>query len=484
MEQSTVLADRYELVERIGRGGMGTVHRAVDHRLRRTVAVKTLSAGMAAHGEFRSRFQREAHAAAALNHPAVATVHDVGEELDGADPVLFLVMEYVDGTTLAELVRRGPLPVQQAVNVVCEVLDALAHSHEHGIVHRDIKPGNVMLTRAGTAKVLDFGIAKALSEAATRVTSTGVAVGTPAYLSPEQINGADIDPRCDVYAVGCLLHELLTGAPPFTGESPFVVMHQHLAKDPVPPSQRDPRLPAALDPVILRALSKDRADRFPNAAAMRLALTEALGGTAAAETRTAVGHATAPPTPPASSPGVPRGLRPSLRPLLSFDGAIGILGCLLAVLSARSHTIEVHHFARVSLLAAAMGTAALFWSPRLACALGWAPVAEVIATQSELRRAYVGWDTDIALIALLLALSAALCLTSSLRTAPGGAVAMVAFWLTGTAALWFFLDDLDKIAAFYALILVVTLATCAQEVKDRARRAPSPAARSGAGRTG
>ncbi|MFG2255375.1 protein kinase domain-containing protein [Streptomyces mirabilis] len=271
MEHRT-LGQRYELVEQLGQGGMGTVHRAVDHRLRRTVAVKTLSAELVRQPQFLARFQREAHAAAALNHPGVATVYDVGEDAVDGFAVPYLVMEYVEGRTLAQVLGDGPLPTEQAVDAAGQVLEALRHSHGHGIVHRDIKPANVMFTRAGIAKVLDFGIAKALSEMATRLTGTGVAVGTPAYLAPEQIEGRDTDHRTDLYAVGCLLYELLTGRPPYTGESPFSVMHQHLAQEPVPPSRLRPGLPPGVDAVVLRALHKRREDRFADAAEMKAEL--------------------------------------------------------------------------------------------------------------------------------------------------------------------------------------------------------------------
>lgn len=273
--ENRILGQRYELVEQLGHGGMGTVHRALDHRLRRTVAVKTLSAELALQPEFLSRFQREAHAAAALNHPGVATVHDVGEDASGGVAEPYLVMEYVEGTTLSHVLKGGALAPDRAVDVVGQVLEALEHSHRHAIVHRDIKPANVMLAGTGRIKVVDFGIAKALSEVATRLTGTGVAVGTPAYLAPEQIKGGDTDHRTDLYAVGCLLYELLTGRPPYTGDSPFSVMHQHLTADPVPPSRLRPDLPPALDAVIAQALHKDPKNRFADAAAMRTALTAA-----------------------------------------------------------------------------------------------------------------------------------------------------------------------------------------------------------------
>ncbi|MCZ1008934.1 protein kinase [Streptomyces lydicus] len=332
MEHRT-LGQRYELVEQLGHGGMGTVYRAVDHRLRRTVAVKTLSAELALQPEFLTRFQREAHAAAALNHPGVATVHDVGEDASGGVAEPYLVMEYVEGRTLSQVLKDGALPVAQAVDLTGQVLDALEHSHRHAIVHRDIKPANVMLTGSGKAKVVDFGIAKALSEAATRLTGTGVAVGTPAYLAPEQINGGETDHRTDLYAVGCLLYELLTGRPPYTGDSPFSVMHQHLSAQPVPPSRLRPELPPAVDAVIVRALHKGREDRFASASTMHAALTEAARPTtppppAHTAARTPVrtptafdpaapGHAPAPwvtPLPvrphPATSPGNPPRRRP------------------------------------------------------------------------------------------------------------------------------------------------------------------------------
>ncbi|WP_336047364.1 protein kinase domain-containing protein [Streptomyces sp. CA2R101] len=509
-----MLGQRYELVEQLGHGGMGTVHRAVDHRLRRTVAVKTLSAELALQPEFLTRFQREAHAAAALNHPGVATVHDVGEDASGGAAEPYLVMEYVEGRTLSQVLRDGALPVAQALDLTGQVLDALEHSHRHAIVHRDIKPANVMVTGSGKAKVVDFGIAKALSEAATRLTGTGVAVGTPAYLAPEQINGGETDHRTDLYAVGCLLYELLTGRPPYTGDSPFSVMHQHLSAEPVPPSRLRPELPPAVDTVIVRALRKGREDRFASAATMHEALTEAARPTPlrtptafdpaapghaprtpAAPGHPAPGHATGEPHPPApaasasftptphpnstpnpsgsgpeASPPPPTRRRPArvvFRP--TAEGAVALLGCFLSLVISRTDMIEVGQFNRVALLAAVAGTVLLLWSARLACAVAWGPVAEAVAAWSELSRGTIGWETRYVIIALVLALVAALCLAAGYKDDHAGGFALVAFWFTALTAVWFFLDDLNKIGVFYVLLLGVTLAIGTHTLKSRTR---------------
>ncbi|GAO07401.1 serine/threonine-protein kinase [Streptomyces lydicamycinicus] len=497
-----MLGQRYELVEQLGHGGMGTVYRAVDHRLRRTVAVKTLSAELAMQPEFLTRFQREAHAAAALNHPGVATVHDVGEDSGGGAAEPYLVMEYVAGRPLSQVLGDGPLAVAQAVDVAGQVLAALDHSHRHAIVHRDIKPANVMLTASGAVKVVDFGIAKALSEVATRLTGTGVAVGTPAYLAPEQINGAATDHRTDLYAVGCLLYELLTGRPPYTGDSPFSVMHQHLAAEPVPPSRLRPELPPAVDAVIIRALHKRREDRFADAATMRTALTAAphAAPSPAASTPTptaldpaAAGPAMAPaptadPAPstgpaPAVAPPAPAGSAPSPRPVRrrpgrvvfrpTAEGAVALLGCLLCLVISRADMIEVGQFSRVALLAAVAGSVLLLWSARLACAVAWGPVAEAVAVWSELARANIGWETHFVIIALVLGAVSALCLAAGYKDEHTGGFALIAFWFTSLAAVWFFLDDLRKIGVFYVLLLAVTLAIGAQVLKTRTRASQS-----------
>ncbi|MFD7377771.1 serine/threonine protein kinase [Streptomyces sp. S1A1-7] len=497
MEHRT-LGQRYELVEQLGQGGMGTVHRAVDHRLRRTVAVKTLSAELVRQPQFLARFQREAHAAAALNHPGVATVYDVGEDTVDGFAVPYLVMEYVEGRTLAQVLGDGPLPTEQAVDAAGQVLEALRHSHGHGIVHRDIKPANVMFTRAGIAKVLDFGIAKALSEMATRLTGTGVAVGTPAYLAPEQIEGRDTDHRTDLYAVGCLLYELLTGRPPYTGESPFSVMHQHLAQEPVPPSRLRPGLPPGVDAVVLRALHKRREDRFADAAEMKAELDRVaeyaqIPTAPAMPTPTAMDpRAQADRPEPAEAPRHDRAARRSdgIRSLgrVVFqptpEGMVALLGSTLAVVVSRSEMIATEHFPLVALLSGLAGCVLLLWSARLACAVAWAPVAEAVAVWSEFSRANMGWETRYVVIALLLGLVAGACLTAGYRDERTGGFALMAFWFTGLTSVWYFLDDLRKIGVFYVLLLGVCLALGAQTLKTRladsrspAVSAPEPAAR-------
>jgi peptide/nickel transport system substrate-binding protein len=264
-----LFAGRYELAELLGSGGMARVHRARDTRLGRTVAVKTLLAELASDPDARRRFAREAQAAGALNHPGIVTVFDQDETYDGDSVVPYLVMEFVPGTTLAQLLRaHTQLPPDRAVRIVCDMLDALAHAHSHGTVHRDVKPANVMITAEGAVKVADFGIARVLHSDA-RLTATGSAIGTPSYMSPEQIDGADVDARSDVYAVGCVLLELLTGRPPFTEGNSISLMYRHVHTPPPTPSSRDPRVPKELDDLVLAALAKSPADRPPTAAAYR-----------------------------------------------------------------------------------------------------------------------------------------------------------------------------------------------------------------------
>ncbi|NUP31620.1 MAG: serine/threonine protein kinase, partial [Streptomycetaceae bacterium] len=252
---------------------MGEVWQGVDRELGRTVAIKVLPAELTRHDEFRTRFRREARTVASLSHQGVATLYDVGEDVgdggEAGDTTPFLVMEFVDGRTLADALRDGPVPAERALAIARDVADALVHSHGHGLVHRDIKPSNVMLTATGSIKVLDFGIAKALAETTTRLTATGMTVGTPAYLSPEQIDGGAVDGRSDLYSLGCLLYELLAGKPPFSGDSPFVVMNQHLVKEPSPPSALRPQIPAEVDALVLRLLAKSPGQRPASAAELR-----------------------------------------------------------------------------------------------------------------------------------------------------------------------------------------------------------------------
>ncbi|RAG82099.1 hypothetical protein DN069_29315 [Streptacidiphilus pinicola] len=260
------LGGRYRLDSQAGRGGMGQVWRATD--LERTVAVKVLPTEFAADPEFRGRFRREAKLLGGLRHEGIAVLHDVGE--DGGEP--FLVMEFVEGRTLAEATGGRPVDTDWALGVVRQLAAALAHSHRQGLIHRDIKSSNVMLTDAGAVKILDFGISKALSSRTTKLTGTGMSLGTPSYMSPEQIDGQEVDVRSDQYSLGCLLHELLTGRTPFVGDSPFAVMNQHLSKEPAPPSALNPRVPPAVDTLTLRLLAKAPADRFASMDALIAAL--------------------------------------------------------------------------------------------------------------------------------------------------------------------------------------------------------------------
>lgn len=269
---SRLLAGRYELGETLGRGGMAEVLEAHDMRLGRRVAIKMLRTDLAADPAFHSRFQREAQAAASLNHPNIVAVYDTGEDvLPGSDvPIPFIVMEYVDGVTLRQLLQSGRrITPERAVEISMGVLAALDYSHRHGIIHRDIKPGNVMLTRNGDVKVMDFGIARALADQAQTMTQASAVLGTASYLSPEQARGQVVDARSDIYSAGCVFYELLTGGAPFTGESPVAIAYQHVGEPVTPPSQIDPSLPTMLDTIVLTALAKQPNDRYANATEFR-----------------------------------------------------------------------------------------------------------------------------------------------------------------------------------------------------------------------
>ncbi|MCM6776947.1 Stk1 family PASTA domain-containing Ser/Thr kinase [Nocardia sp. CDC159] len=273
------LSSRYELGEIIGFGGMSEVHRARDLRLGRDVAIKVLRADLARDPTFYLRFKREAQNAAALNHPAIVAVYDTGEaEVDGG-PLPYIVMEYVDGDTLRDIVRgKGPLPPRRAMEIIADVCAALDFSHKNGIVHRDMKPANIMINRQGAVKVMDFGIARAIADSSNPMTQTAAVIGTAQYLSPEQARGEQVDARSDVYSVGCVLYEILTGEPPFTGDSPIAVAYQHVREDPQLPSHVHPGVPRELDSVILEAMSKNPANRYQTAAEMRADLIRVLGG--------------------------------------------------------------------------------------------------------------------------------------------------------------------------------------------------------------
>jgi beta-lactam-binding protein with PASTA domain/tRNA A-37 threonylcarbamoyl transferase component Bud32 len=288
MTQPRLLGGRYELDGIVGRGGMAEVFRARDIRLDRIVAVKTLRDDLARDQTFQARFRREAQSAASLNHPSIVAVYDTGEDMVGPTLVPYIVMEYVDGRTLRDLLRedRRLLP-ERAMEISDGVLRALDYSHRNGIVHRDIKPGNVMLTRAGDVKVMDFGIARAVSDSQATMTQTAQVIGTAQYLSPEQARGERVDARSDLYSAGCLLYELLTGRPPFTGDSPVAIAYQHVRENPIPPSRVDPEIPGWADAIVLKAMAKDPADRYQSAGDMRNDIQRALSGMpVAAPTRT------------------------------------------------------------------------------------------------------------------------------------------------------------------------------------------------------
>jgi len=277
--QPRLLGGRYELDGVVGRGGMAEVFRARDIRLDRIVAIKTLRADLARDQIFQARFRREAQSAASLNHPNIVAVYDTGEDMTTGVPVPYIVMEFVDGRTVRDLLQEGHrLLPDRSLEIIDGVLRALDYSHQAGIVHRDIKPGNVMVTRNGDVKVMDFGIARAMSDAQATMTQTAQVIGTAQYLSPEQARGERVDSRSDLYSAGCLLYELLTGRPPFTGDSPVAIAYQHVRENPIPPSQVDPDVPAWADAIVLKAMAKSPADRYQTAADMRADLQRAASG--------------------------------------------------------------------------------------------------------------------------------------------------------------------------------------------------------------
>ncbi|MGW2426592.1 protein kinase domain-containing protein [Streptomyces sp. NPDC001709] len=280
----TVGHGRYMLRQLLGRGGMATVHLAHDSVLERPVAVKTLHTDLGHESSFRERFRREAQAVARLSHTNIVAVFDSGEDVvPDVGPVPYIVMEYVEGASLSavlreEIEKHEAMPCDRALRITADVLAALAASHEQGLVHRDIKPGNVMVTPRGVVKVMDFGIARALQSGVTSITQTGAVVGTPQYLSPEQALGRSIDARTDLYSVGCMLFELLTGRPPFDGDTAFSVAYKHIQEQPPAPSSINQAITPAVDALVARALSKEPALRFPTAEAMRDEVERVLAG--------------------------------------------------------------------------------------------------------------------------------------------------------------------------------------------------------------
>lgn len=283
MSAFTHLGDRYDVGQVIGRGGMAEVYEGTDRRLNRRVAIKVLRPDLARDPMFQERFRREAQSAAGLNHPNIVAIYDTGEDLVGDGPsqvsIPYIVMEYVDGVTLRHMLSNGPriLP-ERALEVIAGVLAALDYAHRHGIVHRDIKPANIMINSHGDAKVMDFGIARAMSDAATSVTATSAVMGTAQYLSPEQARGESVDARSDIYSTGCVLYELLTSNPPFNGESPVSIAYQHVNETPKLPSSSDPSIPPTLDAITMTALTKSPANRYQTAAEMRIDIERAIAG--------------------------------------------------------------------------------------------------------------------------------------------------------------------------------------------------------------
>jgi serine/threonine protein kinase len=287
------LAGRYQVGELIGRGGMADVHVGMDARLGRRVAIKLLKPSLANDPAFRSRFRREAQDAAKMAHPTIVRIFDAGEESvrepNGTETLVpFIVMEYVDGRLLKDIVAEGPLDPAEACRIIEQVLTALEYSHRAGVVHRDIKPGNIMITANGQVKVMDFGIARAISDSSATIAETSAIVGTASYFSPEQARGETVDARTDLYSTGIVLFELLTGRAPFRGDNPVAVAYQHVNSDAVPPSSLNPRVSPALDAVVLRALAKDRFERYQSASEFRQDVESAAAGEVPARKQLAV----------------------------------------------------------------------------------------------------------------------------------------------------------------------------------------------------
>jgi len=278
-DDQLVLGSRYLVGETIGQGGMATVYQGRDLRLGRTVAIKMLRPDLARDPAFHSRFRREAQAAAGLNAPSVVAVYDTGEDEVNGATVPYIVMELVPGQTIRDLLRSGQkLMPRRSLEIVDGVLAALDYSHRNGIIHRDVKPANVMLTPDGQVKVMDFGIARAVADSASTITQTAAVLGTAQYLSPEQAQGGAVDARSDVYSAGCLLYELLSGRPPFVGDSAVAVAYQHVREMPPPPSSFNPEVPPDADAIVMKALAKNPENRYQSAQAMRDDIDRFLGG--------------------------------------------------------------------------------------------------------------------------------------------------------------------------------------------------------------
>ena len=297
-----VIAGRYELGELIGRGGMAEVYSGLDTRLGRTVAIKLLKADLAPDSSFEVRFRQEAQASARMAHPTIVRVYDAGDEVSvDANGVErhrpYIIMELVRGEVLRDILRARPLTQQEAIAYTNGILTALEFSHAAGVVHRDIKPANVMITETNQVKVMDFGIARAVSDSSATLAHTNGIVGTAQYFSPEQARGETVDLRTDLYSTGVLLYEMLTGKPPFTGDTAVSVAYQHVSENPVPPSMVNSSVSLAIDSVVMKALSKDRFARFQSAGEFRAALAAAASGVSVDQFNDGAQPATAPMNP-------------------------------------------------------------------------------------------------------------------------------------------------------------------------------------------
>ena len=323
---------RYRLVAELGRGAMGVVYRAEDPLLNRTVAIKCiiLMDDPAVRAEFEARFFQEAKAAGGLNHPNLVTIHDVGREGD----IAYMAMELLEGTDLRELMGRGRVPLPLGVDLMAQAADGLAHAHEQGVVHRDIKPGNIMIVRDRVAKIMDFGIARV--RASDVKTQTGAILGSPRYMSPEQVTGQSADRRSDIFSLGVVLHELAAGEPPFTAPTVTQLMHLIATATPPPPSAANPAVPAMLDLIVARALQKHPADRYQDAAELasdlRSCLKE-LGG--AKGPQAATGAAAA--SPESSRATVAQVDVPLDKTVSSADAATRVVAASTTVIEAGTH---------------------------------------------------------------------------------------------------------------------------------------------------
>ena len=329
-----VVAERYEIDSVLGEGGMAKVFRGTDRVLGRTVAVKVLASKYAQDDSSVARFRREAQSAAALNHPNVVSVFDTGSD----DGVHWIVMEFVEGRTLKDVIEEdGSLQPDRALQIAREVALALASAHENGLVHRDVKPGNIMITPSGETKVMDFGIARAVTSTGDpTLTKTGFVMGTAAYLSPEQAQGKPVDARSDIYSLGCVLYEMLAGRPPFEGNSPVAVASAHMSSEPEPISSANPAVPREAEAVVARAMRKEPEERYQDAGDM----ADDLGRVVTGEVPLAAAAAAGAATEPVSRPGgdtrilptaVPEPLRESFRRSPWLPAAL--IGAMLAVLA-------------------------------------------------------------------------------------------------------------------------------------------------------